>query len=389
MRRRFWLSSGSIFLDETVYTALVPLLPLVALQFGLSTIGVGFTVAAYPLLFLVAALPTGLYADRVGVRRVLLIGSALLVVATLGFAFAETAWQLWAARAVQGLASGMTSVAGMAAIAGGAAAGRRGTMIGFAGALTGLSTFAGPALGGFGVPALGLEAAFLIPAALGVIVLVGLALPGWLEPGSRSPTRPTTRDTPRLLRNPFVRASMACILADALVGGAAATIVPLRLAADGYSTSQLGALLIAGAALGLLVTLSSGRMADTRGVGTVASGWALAMLAVAVGLAVSPLAWLTAALYVALLPLLRAGGTIGFALGARGAPLGGGLGLNYGLMLSAWALGAVVGPLVAGAVADVAGSRTGLLVAALAAAALTPVVVASRHHQRPECAVGA
>ena len=36
MRRAFWLSSGVIFLDEVVYVALFPLLPMYASELGLS-----------------------------------------------------------------------------------------------------------------------------------------------------------------------------------------------------------------------------------------------------------------------------------------------------------------------------------------------------------------
>jgi MFS family permease len=71
---------------------------------------------------LAASLPGGLLADLVGGRRLLLAGSALLAVSSLGFAFAETEWHLWVARAAQGLTSGLTSRAGMAVIADAASA---------------------------------------------------------------------------------------------------------------------------------------------------------------------------------------------------------------------------------------------------------------------------
>jgi MFS family permease len=388
MRRRFWLASAVILLDEALYIALIPVLPYYAERFGLSKTEVGAAVAAYPLLMLASSVPAGLLTDRIGPRRLLVVGTALLVLSTIGFAYAQSEWALWVTRALQGLTSGFISVAGMALIAGGASAGRRGTVIGIAVSLTGLGTLVGPALGGYAAPALGVELAFLLPAAFGLLVLAGLLWPGWVDP-----VRPKAGPAKRRVgfRSRVTRAltsSVASIFAVGLVGGAVTTLAPLRLDAGGYSASDLGTLFLVGAVAGLIAAPLVGRLSDAHGVGRVAAVWALLVPLLVLGHAVSGAAITAAVFLVALLPVLRVGGSIAYALGAEHAPLGAGLAVGYGVALSAWSLGAVAGPLAAGALADHSSDAVALLVTAVAASLLVPPIAASRRLRPQECAVG-
>jgi MFS family permease len=370
VRRPFWLSSGVIFLDEVLYVALFPLLPIYAMQLGLSKAETGLLVAAYPMLMLVSSLPAGILADRVGSRRLLLAGSVLLVLASLGFGYAEETWQLWAARGLQGLTSGLTSVAGMALIATIATPDRRATIIGLATSLMGLSALAGPALGGYAVPALGAPIAFLLPAAFGALLFLAILWPGWSE--TRHPARASIgRDLAALLRSSPVRGSVVCILACGLVGGAVQTLIPLRLGAAGYTTSELGSVFVVAALIGLAGTPLAGRLGDRCGVGRVTTGWCAVVSLLVLALAASSTPFLAVALVLMLYPLLRVGGSLGYALGAEHAPLGAGLAAGYGLALAAWSAGAVLGPLSAGVIADTAGDSIAFLAAAATGALLT------------------
>jgi predicted MFS family arabinose efflux permease len=251
--------------------------------------------------------------------------------------------------------------------------------------VTGLSTLAGPALGGFAAPALGVEIAFLLPAAFGVLVVAGLMWPGWVEP-----ERP--EGVPRPLRHqrvtPLLTSSVSAIFAVGLVGGAVMTLAPLRLDAAGFSAADLGTLFLLGALGGLVAAPLTGRLSDSRGAGRVAAAWALVVPLLVLGLALSSTAVVAAVFLVALLPALRVGGSIGFALGAEHAPPGAGLAAGYGLALSAWSLGAVVGPLAAGALADVSSDAVALLATAGVGALLVPPIAASRRTRPQEATVG-
>jgi predicted MFS family arabinose efflux permease len=378
MRRAFWLASAVIFLDEAVFVAILPLLPEYAERFGLSAAEVGLMVAAYPLLMLVSSLPGGLMTDRLGARTLLVGGTALLVLATLGFAYAQNGWQLAGARALQGLASGVTSIAGMALVTARAGSGRRATAIGIAVSLQGLSVLAGPAIGGFAAPMLGIETAFLIPAAFGVFVIACLLLPGWVEPAPAASAIRIRASIVGAVRSPAVRGAVAMIFAVGFVGGVVQTLAPLRLDRDGYSTSDLGWLFLAAAVVSLAATPLAGRFADATGVGRVATVWTLAVVALVVALIPDTGAWPTVAVLLVLLPLFRVGGALGYALGAEYAALGAGLAAGFGLVLTGWSLGAVAGPPIAGAVGDAFGDAAAFAIAAAVALVLAIPVAASR-----------
>ena len=81
------------------------------------------------------------------------------------------------------------------------------------------------------------------------------------------------------------------------------------------------------------------------------------------------------------------GGTLGYALGAEHAPLGAGLAAGYGVALAAWSLGAVLGPITAGAIADVFGDAAAFAVAAAAAGLLVIPIAAARRRPAERYAV--
>src|SRR2546428_4381577 len=97
-----------------LYAALVPLLPHFEHRYGLSKSGVGALAAAYAVGVLVGSLPGGIAAARLGTRRAVLGGLALMSAASLGFAFAGSFETLFAARLLQGLGSALTWAGGLA-----------------------------------------------------------------------------------------------------------------------------------------------------------------------------------------------------------------------------------------------------------------------------------
>lgn len=377
MSRAFWLSSAVIFLDETLFVAIYPLLPDFASELDLTRAEVGLLLAAYPLFMLVSSLAAGVLVDRFGGRWPIAAGCALLVAATFAFAYADTGWQLWAARGTQGLASGLTSVAGMAVIAGGAVASRRATVIGLATALQGTSVFFGPVLGGFAAPAFGIEIAFLIPAMFGILVFVALLAPGWAEPKAAGDSS-FGRALLAALRSPVARGAAACIFAVGFTASAAQTLAPLRLGEFGYSAEDIGGIFLIGAVIAPALTPIAGRLADHRGARRISVIWTTLLALLLLAPALSAARWVTVFLLVALVPLVRVGGTLGYALGAEHAPLGAGLAAGYGVALAAWSLGAVLGPITAGAIADVFGDAAAFAVAAAAAGLLVIPIAAAR-----------
>src|SRR6516225_5690938 len=74
-----------VLVDTIFFSALTPLLPHYTQVAGLSKAGAGILVAAYPAGTLVGSLPSGALIARLGDRRVVLLGLALMSAATLVF----------------------------------------------------------------------------------------------------------------------------------------------------------------------------------------------------------------------------------------------------------------------------------------------------------------
>src|ERR1700750_2974594 len=111
MRRLLLFASLVVLVDTSFYAAITPLLPDLTAQFGLSKTGAGLLAAAYPAGTFVGGLPGGWLAGRVGVKPTVLTGLALMTIASIGFAFANSIVVLDIARFVQGV-GGAASWAG-------------------------------------------------------------------------------------------------------------------------------------------------------------------------------------------------------------------------------------------------------------------------------------
>src|SRR6185503_7946178 len=99
--RRITVAVGvSMFVDASLYLAVLPLLPRYADEFGLNTLQAGVVLAAYPASVPVVSLGCIALVPRVGARRITLASAVLMTVATVIFAFAPNAAVLVLARFV-------------------------------------------------------------------------------------------------------------------------------------------------------------------------------------------------------------------------------------------------------------------------------------------------
>ena len=92
-------------------------LPSIARSFHASFAAVEWVVSAYMVAFAACLLPAGGLADRVGRKRMLLLGLAVFFLASLGCGVAPSAAMLNVARAVKGVGAAMLLTAALAVIA--------------------------------------------------------------------------------------------------------------------------------------------------------------------------------------------------------------------------------------------------------------------------------
>jgi MFS family permease len=108
---------SAVFLVEMLDNSILNVaLPTIGRDLHASTVALQWVTGAYAVVFGGLMLAFGAIADRFGRRRIMLVGLALLVAASLTTALVTTAEQLIAVRAVMGVAAAMTTP-GSAALA--------------------------------------------------------------------------------------------------------------------------------------------------------------------------------------------------------------------------------------------------------------------------------
>ena len=116
--REAWLALAglsAVFLFEMLDNSILNVaLPTIGRELHASTLDLQWVTNAYAVVLGALMLVLGSVADRVGRRRVMLVGLALLAVASLATAFVTSAEQLIAVRALMGLAAAMTTPGSMA-----------------------------------------------------------------------------------------------------------------------------------------------------------------------------------------------------------------------------------------------------------------------------------
>jgi MFS family permease len=374
MRRLLLLVCAVVWVDTMLYAALTPLLPHFTHSLHLSKAGAGVLVAADGAGALVGGLPGGAAAARLGARRAVLAGLALMGLASLGFAFAHGFWPLAVARFFQGCASGFTWAGAFAWLLAAAPRDRRGQLIGTALGAAVFGALFGPVVGA-AAALLGRGAVFSALAALAVV------LGAWtLQIESAPPEPPSVSAVGRALRDSRFLSGLALMALPSLLFGVLSTLAPLRLAAAGWGAAAIGAVWLVGAGLETVVSPVAGRVLDRRGVLLPVQLALTAAVGISLGLAFSP----RPLVYVPLVVL--AGGAYGvlftpaFALIAEGAERTGlPQGMAFGLMNAAWATGALVGPAAGGAVATASGDVAPFLVAAGLCATTLAVARRARH----------
>lgn len=365
MRRLLSLVCALVLVDTMLYAALTPLLGRFAQQLHLSSATAGVLVAAYAAGALVGGLPGGVAAARMGPRRAVLAGLALMCLASLSFAWSDTFWSLAGARFVQGAGSAFTWAGAFAWLLAAAPRERRGELIGTAMGAAVFGALFGPVLGALAA-VVGRATVF---SAVAGLALALAALTMFIE--SRPPEVPSVAALRRAAASTSFRGGLGLLAFASLLSGVLAVLTPLHLAAAGWGPTAIGAVWLVGAAIEAGDSRLIGRLSDRHGA-LVPVRWALlggAVTSLALTLAVGPLPY---ALFVVVASV--AYGVLftpAFALIADGADHARlAQGMAFGMMNAAWALGAMAGPAAGGAIAGAVGDRTPFILVASACALL-------------------
>ena len=359
MRRLLLLVAVLVFVDTMLFAALTPLLPRFAHEFGLSKTVAGTLVAAYAAGALIGGLPGGFAAVRIGPRRAVLVGLALMGASSIGFAVAESFATLLAARLFQGLGSAFTWSGAFAWLLAAAPRERRGELIGAAMGAAVVGALFGPVVGA----AAALVGRIAIFSAVGGVAVL---LAVWtVRLASPPPERPSAARLARAFGNPRFAGGLALLSIASVLAGVLSVLAPLHLAAVGWGATAIGAVWLLSAGVEAAGSPLIGRLSDRRGaLLPVRAALGVGVL-VSVGLAFGGQPLLYASLLLIASVSFGALFTPAFALIADGAEqVGLAQGLAFGLMNAAWAMGAVIGPAAGGAIAGATGDWVPFVLAA-------------------------
>ena len=353
-----------------------PVLPSLAEQRGLSSAASALLLSSVACGRLLFSLPGGPLADRYGFRSVA-VGSSLAVALCAAVAAATPSYGvLVAAQVGQGMGSAVFTTAAMAAIVKAtpqAAVGR--ALARFQGAiLVGLSV--SPLLGGLAADLIGVSGPFWVYSAGAALaaLLSATALPrGSARVVPRHAVRPPVKAVSLLVHRPLLMANLVAFATFWAVGGIRNTLVPLFGEAEfGMSAVANGAVL-AGAAIANVIALApAGRIADTVGRRPAIRIGMLAGTGTTLALAPVTDAWML------LLVVDLTGAAKGLVSVAPLAVVADVVddvrrGTAVGLSRSAAELGLVLGPVMVGALSDLAGARAAFAWSAAALAVATAV----------------
>ncbi|TCN34284.1 EmrB/QacA subfamily drug resistance transporter [Kribbella orskensis] len=162
-------------LDQTIVATA---LPTIVSELGGAN-HLSWVVTSYLLAETIMTALVGKFGDLYGRKRMFLISVVLFLVGSALCGMADSMLWLVGSRAIQGLGAGGLMVTAMAVIADVVPLSERGKYQGFIGAVFGVSTVAGPLLGGLFVDQLSWRWAFYVNIPLGIVVLVvaAFALP--------------------------------------------------------------------------------------------------------------------------------------------------------------------------------------------------------------------
>jgi len=256
---------------------LSPILPGFVQELGISptVIGtmVGIAMAAYGVTRAAIDIPAGKIARLWGRRPLLILGPSLVTISALGYVFVTEYWQLVAFRLLQGLGSGIFSVAALIVIGEISTQANRGQYMSLFWGSFVLGTSFGPTLGGFVGEYFGYQDVFLSFFALSLIVTIfGYFFIPETRQNKNTPAKSHDPDVNKAVSTPLSRninfwliCAMALITLITISGNQITLIPILGYEHLGLTEGQVGLALTLVAVVQLIIIPFAGRLSDRLG----------------------------------------------------------------------------------------------------------------------------
>ncbi len=168
-------ASGMCFMIMLDSNIVAVSLPSIARDLGATISDIEWAVSAYVLTFAALLMPSGTLADRLGRRRIALVGLSVFTLSSLLCGLAPGALILNIARAVQGIGAALQLSTALAILSYEFRGPDRARAFGFWGTVIGVAVALGPLVGGIITSSFGWRWAFLVNVPIGAM-LVALAV---------------------------------------------------------------------------------------------------------------------------------------------------------------------------------------------------------------------
>lgn len=381
--RQTWALTVAIAFVMSGVSLVAPIIPLYALEFGVSYTAAGALITGFAAARLMFSLLGGVAGDRFGARRVSIFGALLLTVSSVTAALAPSYAVLLISRFVEGMGSAILATTASQYLVQTAPKARLGRTMALyqTGILVGVAI--GPFIGGRLAEMGDFRTPFWAYSVLGIVVAVLVAVFITDMPSSGRTLGDSFRSTGDLLKMPTFRVLLFVgFVMFIMRGGARITLFPLfGSEIVGLSPAQIGDVLSVSAITNLLIVNPGGQLVDRIGRKPVAI----------VGLILAGLAISAYGFFDTYVSLLVVSGVFGLASGLASIPAPtmvgdlaprGAEGSAVGLYRTSGDLGFIVGPLLMGALADAGAFSTGFIVSGvlLAMAALLVTRIPETRH---------
>jgi multidrug resistance protein len=364
----------AVFVVVLGFSLVVPFFASYAMNLGASYIMLGLIVSIYGAAQLVTQIPIGRLSDRVGRKKLLLLGLVTFSFLPPLYIYADNVYSLLFIRALGGVGASLVWPTAMALIIDQARPHSRGAAMGFYNAAFFSALALGPFIGGVLYDFLGSRAPFYFWALLGTasVVIVYRNVSEPVKTQVQIGSLPQKGKEPLIAsgyRNTFL-ACCSVVLWSGIVGGFNFTMLPAYAAGLGFSTTDVGLIYLVYGGCTALSNIYFGRQADRgRRKLLIFAGCISGLVSFALLLGAETMIQVS---------ILFAG--LGLGLG-MGGPAAAALiadttcparrGEIYGIFNTARMSGVVIGPLIAGLTADLHGVDGSIFVFTLLAAAIT------------------
>ncbi len=241
----------------------LPIIPLFAKSAGASTFEVGIIVAVFFIIAAILAIPAGHLSDRLGRKKLLLIGSGISAVTSFLLVFATTPLEIGVLYTIAGFGPPCFTPT-IAALAGDIAPeGKMGRTYGWYTLFAAIGTILGPAVGGILAGSFGFGPSFLFSAA---VILIAFVLTFAALPEHKAELRAHPEIRQSLLELSRNKRIAACWLATFFITYAYGTFItffPLYANLEvGLSTEAIGFILALLAFFSAISRVPSGHILD-------------------------------------------------------------------------------------------------------------------------------